>query len=204
MNNSEIHRIVDGEHNCMPEIGLGTWHFEPNNNPRSSHRLKNRADKVDYTFRRDMTGSVCQLALDLGYSQIDTSSAWRNEHAVATAVEHHSRSRASVYITTKVQRASNTSGGARKILLSSIKAAGGDSGVVDLVLLDASTTQSLVQRKAMWLELEKLYKQGKARAIGVSNYDCGNIEKMRQYATVWPPHVNQLPVSPPPERVNQH
>lgn len=55
-------------------------------------------------------------------------------------------------------------------------------------------------RKEMWLALERAYEEGKARAIGVSNYKVEHLEEMREYAKVWPPHVNQIQVS----RVHMH
>lgn len=50
-------------------------------------------------------------------------------------------------------------------------------------------------RRDMWLALERLHAEGRARAIGVSNYGIEHIEEMREYATIWPPHVNQIEVS---------
>lgn len=51
------------------------------------------------------------------------------------------------------------------------------------------------QRKEMWLALEQAFEEGKARAIGVSNYQIEHLEEMREYAKVWPPHVSQIFVS---------
>lgn len=50
------------------------------------------------------------------------------------------------------------------------------------------------ERREMWLVLERAFKEGRARAIGVSNYAVEHLEEMRGYATVWPPHVNQIQV----------
>jgi len=44
------------------------------------------------------------------------------------------------------------------------------------------------------LALEKLYEIGKASSIGVSNWGIGHIEEMKEYAKIWPPHVNQIEV----------
>ena len=48
----------------------------------------------------------------------------------------------------------------------------------------------------MWLALEKLHQQGKAKSIGVSNFGIGHIKEMKEYATVWPPHANQIELHP--------
>jgi len=50
-------------------------------------------------------------------------------------------------------------------------------------------------RREVWAALERLYDEGKARAIGVSNYGIGHVEEMKSYAKVWPPMVNQNEVS---------
>lgn len=50
------------------------------------------------------------------------------------------------------------------------------------------------ERREMWLALERAFEEGRARAIGVSNYKVEHLEEMREYAKVWPPHVNQTQV----------
>ncbi len=69
-----------------------------------------------------------------------------------------------------------------------------DDEYVDLFLIHSSSGGPAA-RKEMWLALERLLSQGKTRAIGVSNYGVGHIEEMKAYATVWPPHVNQIEVN---------
>jgi diketogulonate reductase-like aldo/keto reductase len=69
----------------------------------------------------------------------------------------------------------------------------GDDGAVDLFLIHTASGGSAA-RKEMWLALEKLHEAGKARSIGVSNYGVGHIEEMKEYAKIWPPHVNQIEV----------
>ena len=66
-------------------------------------------------------------------------------------------------------------------------------GYVDLFLIH-SPNCGAEKRKELWLALEKLLAEGRARAIGVSNYGVGQIEEMKGYATTWPPHVNQIEV----------
>lgn len=41
-----------------------------------------------------------------------------------------------------------------------------------------------------------MHEEGKARSIGVSNFGVGHIEEMKQYAKIWPPHVNQIELHP--------
>ena len=43
--------------------------------------------------------------------------------------------------------------------------------------------------------LFRLLEEGKAKSIGVGNFGVQHIEEMKEYAKVWPPHVNQIEVS---------
>lgn len=67
-------------------------------------------------------------------------------------------------------------------------------GYVDLFLIHSPNAGAAI-RKELWLALEKLKGEGLVKEIGVSNYGRGHIEEMREYATVWPPVVNQIEVS---------
>ena len=49
----------------------------------------------------------------------------------------------------------------------------------------------------MWQGLERLYEEGRAKAIGVSNFGVGAIEEMKEWAKVFPPMVNQIEASLP-------
>jgi diketogulonate reductase-like aldo/keto reductase len=78
-------------------------------------------------------------------------------------------------------------------VLNSVKDIDGDNGSVDLFLIHTASGGKAA-RKEMWLALEKLHESGRARSIGVSNYGIGHIEEMKEYAKIWPPHVNQIEV----------
>lgn len=71
----------------------------------------------------------------------------------------------------------------------------GENGYVDLFLIH-SASPGPAKRKEMWVALERLYEEGRAKAIGVSNFGVGHVEEMKEWAKVWPPHVNQLEVLP--------
>ena len=70
----------------------------------------------------------------------------------------------------------------------------GRKGYVDLFLIH-SPSGGKEARKEMWQALEKLVDEGGARSIGVSNFGVGHVEELREFARVWPPHVNQIEVS---------
>ncbi|KAG8164010.1 hypothetical protein KVR01_005928 [Diaporthe batatas] len=73
-----------------------------------------------------------------------------------------------------------------------------ESRYVDLFLVHTPYGGANAQRerREMWLALERAYEEGRARAIGVSNYKVEHLEEMRAYAKVWPPHVNQIQLNP--------
>lgn len=108
-------------------------------------------------------------------------------------------SRNDLFLTTKVMSAGGSPDATYKKCLESVHKIDGDRGYVDLFLIHTPSGGSAA-RKEMWQALEKLEQEGKAKAIGVSNFGVGHIEEMKSYARIWPPHVNQIEVhfSAPP------
>ncbi|KAH8176208.1 aldo/keto reductase family protein [Sarocladium implicatum] len=192
---------LPGIHLGMPHIGLGTWHRDSATRPKPTPIRHPKHDLCSRRPRRETTGSICQIALDKGCKLIDTAKSYSTNYAVAAAVDLHCISRSAVFVTTKVDEEGATEQEARHLLLKSIHVAGGEKGYVDLLLIDSPQQSRLHGRKMMWIELEKLQREGKVKAIGVSNYTEERIMQMRLYATVWPPQVNQLIVSQGPSVV---
>lgn len=135
----------------------------------------------------------CLEALKAGYRHIDTAQFYRNEKEVGEAVRQSGLKRSDIFITTKILHATGSAEKTYQSALDSVRTIEGEDGAVDLFLIHTATAGSTV-RKELWLALEKLYEAGKARSIGVSNYGIGHIEEMKEYAKIWPPHVNQLEV----------
>jgi len=126
-------------------------------------------------------------------SHIDTAQFYGNEKEVGEAVRLSDLKRSAVFITTKVMYASGSVDKTYESVLGSVKKIDGENGLVDLFLIHTASG-GMAARKEMWLALEKLHEAGKARSIGVSNWGIGHIEEMREYAKIWPPHVNQIEV----------
>lgn len=82
----------------------------------------------------------------------------------------------------------------RKCVESVEKIDAGDGGYVDLFLIH-SASGGAQKRREMWGALERLWREGRARAIGVSNFGVGHVEEMKGWGGVWPPMVNQIEVS---------
>ena len=68
-----------------------------------------------------------------------------------------------------------------------------DGGYVDLFMIH-SPSRGHEKVQEMWQALERLYAEGRAKSIGVSNFGIKHIEGMKSYAKVWPPHVDQIEV----------
>ena len=149
-----------------------------------------------YLSPKDRCTTSCLAALKSGYRHIDSAQFYENEREVGKAVRESGFKRSEVFITTKVLDPKGSVGDSYQSLLESVRAIDGENEVVDLFLIHAAIGAG--GRKELWLALEKLYKAGKTKSIGVSNFGVGHIEEMKGYATTWPPHVNQLEVRTDP------
>lgn len=132
-------------------------------------------------------------ALKSGYRHIDTAQYYENEKEVGQAFRQSGLKRSEVFITTKIDHAEGSVEKTFQCALDSVKLINGDDGFVDLFLVHTADIGP-ADCKEVWLALEKLLEVGRTRSIGVSNYGIGHIEEMKQYAKIWPPHVNQIEV----------
>jgi diketogulonate reductase-like aldo/keto reductase len=126
-------------------------------------------------------------------AQIDTAQDYDHEPeiGVGRAVRQSGLKRADVFITTKILTAGGSSAKSVQKGLDSVEKIDGTDGYVDCFLIH-SPNGGKETRAEIWQALETLYEIGKAKSIGVSNFGIGHIEEMKTYATVWPPHVNQI------------
>lgn len=167
----------------------------------------NRIPQLGFGVYRSPTSvciQSCLTALKAGYRHIDTAQFYANESEVGQAVSQSGIPRKDVYLTTKILSAGGSVDASYKKCVDSVKKLDPSSdGYVDLFLIHSPNAGSKA-RKEMWLALERLYEEGKAKAIGVSNWGIGHINEAKDYAKVWPPHVNQIEVcsgpSSPPSR----
>lgn len=131
--------------------------------------------------------------IHVAFSHIDTAQFYGNEKEVGEAVRQSGLKRSDVFITTKVMYASGSVEKTYASILDSVKKIDGENGLVDLFLIHTASGGKAAC-KEMWLALEELHEAGRARSIGVSNWGIGHIEEMKEYAKIWPPHVNQIEV----------
>ena len=136
----------------------------------------------------------CLSALQAGYRHIDSAQFYANEVEVGEAIRKSGLPRSEVFLTTKILSAGGSVEKSYKKCLDSVGKIDADhSGYVDLFLIHSPNAGSS-KRKEMWQALEKLYEEGKVKSIGVSNFGVGHIDEMKEYAKIWPPHVNQIEV----------
>jgi diketogulonate reductase-like aldo/keto reductase len=152
----------------MPVFGLGTFQT------RSGRETK---DAVLY-------------ALQAGYRLIDTAAAYGNEEDVGEAVRKSGIPREEIFITTKLW---NTDHGFDRALAAFERSREKlDLSYVDLYLIHWPEGGL---RDETWRALEKLLKEGKCRAIGVSNYTIRHFEELLENSSTIPA-VNQVEFHP--------
>jgi diketogulonate reductase-like aldo/keto reductase len=146
-----------------------------------------------YKSPTDVCVQSCLTALQCGYRHIDTAQFYANEAEVGAAAQKSGIPRKDIYLTTKILSAAGSVEGSYAQCVESIRKLDPESGYVDLFLIH-SPNSGAAARKEMWLALDMLYKEGKAKSIGVSNYGIQHIEEIKEFGQVWPPHVNQIEV----------
>ncbi|MFN3848712.1 MAG: aldo/keto reductase [Spirosomataceae bacterium] len=138
----------------------------------------------------DETYKAALWALELGYRHIDTAKIYGNEDQVGRALRESKIPRNEVFITTKVWDTDQGFDSTLKAYDQSLKQLGLD--YVDLYLIHWPVRD---KRKESYKALEKLYHEGRVRAIGVSNYLVPHLEELFTYAEVIPA-VNQFELTP--------
>lgn len=152
----------------MPYFGLGTW--QSNEGPEV-------VNAVHY-------------ALDCGYRLIDTASFYQNEKGIGEALKEHGIERNELFITTKVW---NTDQGYDETLKAFDKSLNLlQTDYLDLYLVHWPVTGKYIET---WKALEKLYADGKVRAIGVSNFLQVHLDKLLPETTI-KPMLNQMEFHP--------
>jgi diketogulonate reductase-like aldo/keto reductase len=137
----------------------------------------------------EATRNAVHAALAAGYRHIDTAAIYRNEADVGAAVNESDVPREDIFVTTKLWNADHGFDEARRALDASLARLGLD--YVDLYLIHFPAPG----RKESWRALEKLLEEGRARAIGVSNFTRRHLDELLADANVVPA-VNQYELHP--------
>ena len=124
-------------------------------------------------------------ALSVGYRLIDTAQAYANEEGVGSAWRKSGLKREELFLVTKVWIANAGEEKAAKSIDESLRKLQTD--YIDLLLIH----QAYGDVFGSWRAMEKAYRDGKVRAIGVSNFQAGRFFDFAHYVDV-KPMVNQL------------
>lgn len=138
----------------------------------------------------DMKQPEILNALKAGYRHIDTANGYHNEAEVAAAIKASGISRKSVFITTKVTNGAQREGRVLEEFETSLKNLATD--YVDLYLIHWPVKESYVNT---WRVLETIYETGRAKAIGVSNFQMHHLDELKKTWRIVPA-LNQIELHP--------
>jgi len=158
-------RLNDGRE--IPQIGLGVFMVQGDENAKKA----------------------CLEAFELGYRHIDTAHHYHNERGVGQAVKESGLKRSDVWITSKLwpnEYPEAVSGAAIDKMLARL-----GTDYLDLLLLHQQVGDYL----GGWRSLERAVEEGKARSIGLSNFESPRLEEVLSAAAI-PPAVIQVECHP--------
>ena len=136
------------------------------------------------------TTAAVTTALEAGYRSIDTAAVYRNESGVGRALARSGLPREELFVTTKLANSEQGYESALRAFDTSIGLLGLD--YVDLYLIHWPLPR-LDRYVETWQALEKLYADGRVRAIGVSNFQPSHLERLGGDIV---PAVNQIELHP--------
>ncbi|MFG1647610.1 aldo/keto reductase [Amycolatopsis sp. NPDC049252] len=140
----------------------------------------------------EKTAGIVRTALDAGYRHLDTAQMYRNEEGVGAGIAESGLAREDVFVTTKLANDAQGYDNAITALEGSLRRLGLD--YVDLYLIHWPLPAKGKYVKT-WQAFEDLLRAGKARAIGVSNFQPEHLDRLaEETATV--PAVNQIELHP--------
>jgi diketogulonate reductase-like aldo/keto reductase len=154
----------------MPQVGFGVWRITPDEN----------------ATRAVLT------AFDAGYRAVDTARIYTNEAGVGVALAQSGLAREEVFVTTKLWNRDQGYDSTMRALDCSLAKLGTD--YVDLYLIHWPVPY-YSRFAETWRAFEKIYADGRARAIGVSNFEPDHLRVLIDSANVVPA-VNQIELHP--------
>jgi 2,5-diketo-D-gluconate reductase A len=162
-------RLNDGH--SIPQLGFGTFQIPP-----------------------PETARVTRFALAAGYRHVDTAQMYENERGVGEAIRASGLPRDDVYITSKLSNAAHRPDEARRAFDATLTEL--DTDHVDLFLIHwPLPTLYDGDYVSTWRVLEEFERDGRARSIGVSNFQVPHLQRLAaETATV--PAVNQIEAHP--------
>ena len=161
--------LNDGK--SIPQLGFGVYQVEPKD-----------------------TVEAVTTAFDIGYRHIDTAQMYGNEKEVGEAVATSGLDRSDIFLTSKLNNGFHRPDDARKAFDETIAKLGTD--YVDLFLIHwPLPTRYDGDFVSTWQTLEEFYRDGRARSIGVSNFNPHHLGRLQAETTVRPA-INQIEIHP--------
>jgi 2,5-diketo-D-gluconate reductase A len=166
-----VPNITLNDGNAIPQLGFGVFQIEPEN-----------------------TAEAVSEALEIGYRHIDTAEMYGNEKEVGEAIRASGLDRGDIYVTSKLNNAFHEPEDAREAFDATLSDLGFD--YVDLFLIHwPLPTLYNGDFVSTWKTLEEFKRDGRARSIGVSNFQAEHLEQLAA-ETDTVPAVNQIEVHP--------
>ncbi|MDN7244611.1 aldo/keto reductase [Planococcus shenhongbingii] len=153
----------------MPQLGFGVWQVPD-----------------------DLAADAVAKAIETGYRSIDTAMIYQNEKGVGKAIKDSGIPREELFITTKVWNSDQGFDNTIQAYEESLERLGLE--YVDLYLIHWPTP-NFDQYVDTYKALEKLYKEGRVRAIGVCNFEIEHLERLLAECEVTPV-LNQIECHP--------
>ncbi len=168
---SAVPVITLNDGNTIPQLGFGVFLIRP----------------------EDTVKAVSE-ALEIGYRHIDTAEMYGNEKEVGEAIRASGLDRGDIYVTSKLSNAFHEPDDAREAFDKTLSDLGFD--YVDLFLIHwPLPTLYDGDFSSTWKTLEEFHRDGRARSIGVSNFQIEHLEQLAA-ETDTVPAVNQIEVHP--------
>ena len=166
-----IPNIELNDGHSIPQLGFGVFQIDPSDTQRA----------------------VCE-ALEVGYRHIDTAEMYGNERGVGEAVRESGLDRGDVYVTSKLNNGYHRPDDARRAFERTLSELGFD--YVDLFLIHwPLPTLYDGDYVSTWRTLEEFQQDGRARSIGLSNFQVDHMERLAA-ETDTVPAVNQIELHP--------
>jgi len=166
-----VPRLTLNDGRTIPQLGFGVFQIPPA-----------EAEKAVRT------------ALDIGYRHIDTAEMYGNEREVGRGIAASGLDRADVFVTSKLNNGFHRPDDARRAFDATLEALGAD--YVDLFLVHwPLPTLYGGDFVSTWRALEEFASDGRARSIGVSNFQPAHLERLAAETDIVPA-VNQIEVHP--------
>ena len=140
------------------------------------------------------TAAAVSSALEAGYRHIDTAEMYGNEAEVGEAIAASGLDRDEVFVTSKLNNDAHEPDAAREAFDGTLKALGVD--YLDLFLIHwPLPTRYDGDFVSTWKTLEEFYREGRARSIGVSNFQPQHLRRLHGQTDIIPA-VNQIEAHP--------